>query len=129
MGLMGLRGVHGVRSFADLLKKQERELKKLTDYDGIPREARPNHQPKWAYVNWGRWVIDCDCGAGNAVDVTTRMAACLSCGLVHHAVRLPREHEAIEHALSRRTYAWNQNWNRDETLEQLEAENIEHGLA
>lgn len=86
--------------------------------------------PVAAYINHGRWVIDCDCGAGNMVEPEWHMAACLGCGAVRYNIILPSEEDRakIEEVLNIRPRFVNRNWNPGETIEKLKFENIEHKL-
>lgn len=79
-------------------------------------------RPVMAYVNAGRWVIDCPCGSGALVDVPIAQACCLGCGAVHVAVELPVDRHPIEGVLMLRPHDRNRNW-RWETVDQLRAEN------
>ena len=42
-----------------------------------------------AYINHGRWVVDCECGAGNAVHPEWMIACCGSCGAIHSGIVFP----------------------------------------
>lgn len=81
-----------------------------------------------AYISANRWVIDCECGAGNATDPAWGFACCFGCGAVHEHVQFPTDIDAIEQALLSRPFPMNRNWRPSETAETLTAENIEHGV-
>jgi DNA-directed RNA polymerase subunit M/transcription elongation factor TFIIS len=79
-----------------------------------------------AYINHGRWVIDCpNCNGGvlaNAEEVT-----CRDCGHTYK-VKFPEDKEQAEQVMSHRSVV-NQNWHPDtETLADLKAENALRGL-
>ena len=80
-----------------------------------------------AYVNWGRWVADCVCNGAELVAPDQEMV-CGSCG-ARNTVTFPGQtiRGKIEIALSRRE-PFNQNWYSDETVDELVAQNIEHGI-
>lgn len=84
--------------------------------------------PLVAYVNWGRWVIDCRCGSGAAVELRKREAYCFECGGIHRDVQLPPADilTQIESVLERRTHLSAQNWSPTETVDDLRAENAAH---
>lgn len=86
--------------------------------------------PIVAYIAAGSWVVDCECGAGNAVDLDGACARCFGCGAVHENVVMPpaRERERIEAVLLERPKPFNRNWRRPETVDTLRAENILHGI-
>lgn len=79
----------------------------------------------YAYVNRNRWVGDCLCNGAELVEPGHRMV-CGSCG-AEHTVVFPETKPEIESVLSVRPVN-NRNWSLHETVAELEAENIEHGL-
>lgn len=93
----------------------------------------------YAYLNHGRWVVECPRdGCANAYLARTapKRCECVSVEVCTHSeqcdqiidVVTPDNRRAIELAVSTRPYA-NRNWRPGETVELLEAENIEHGVA
>jgi hypothetical protein len=93
-----------------------------------------------AYVSWGLWVADCprpDClGAehfghapitGTVGGLTGVGFRCSRCGLVC-ASEWPANAVDIEWMLAQRPEPATRNWHPLETLDDLLAENIEHGL-
>ena len=83
-------------------------------------------QPISAYINEGRWLVDCPCGNGAPVLPQESAAVCFSCGSVHTNVSMPADADAIERVLLRRKFRRNQNWFQSETVEQLQEENERH---
>ena len=81
-----------------------------------------------AYLNHGRWVIDCDCGAGAATHPEWRVSRCFACGAVRSGVKFPNGWRGIEKVLMKRTDETNRNWYPGETAADLRAENADHGL-
>jgi hypothetical protein len=80
-----------------------------------------------AYVNHGRWVADCACNGAELVAPDQEMV-CGSCG-ARNTVTFPgpKTREKIEAALKVRP-PLRQNWYPDETVDELIAQNIEHGI-
>lgn len=85
-----------------------------------------------ARVNHGRWIVDCpDCpnaqllrhGQGWSTEFR-----CGNCGSGPHDVDLPDDRSAIDTALGLRPEV-NRNWSPGETVEDLQVENTEHGVA
>jgi hypothetical protein len=88
----------------------------------------------FAYVNHGRWVADCPTGCGGAElarDDEFMCRECLNAGAGRRPMPLvwPSDEDgrAIEAALAVRPVV-NRNWNLNESIGALLAENVEHGL-
>jgi hypothetical protein len=89
----------------------------------------PAVRPAKAYVNWGRWVADCECGASMAVHVDWADARCTDCLTVYMVLWPGHETRAvIEALLLARPVLATRNWIQTETLADLVAENLAHGL-
>lgn len=91
-------------------------------------------QSAFAYVNHGRWVADCPFGCGGAElarEDTFMCRECLNATIRHRPIPLvwpePEDVAAIEHALIVRPVL-NRNWNLNESIGALVAENAMHGL-
>ena len=103
---------------------------------GHPIPAMPvGILPKYmARVNRGRWIIDCN-HCNSALDVTPAdtVAICIECGTEWFEVTFPFEKATIEHLLLKRPgnlregFA-NSNWVPGESVADLRAENLAHGL-
>lgn len=78
-----------------------------------------------AHYNWGRWIVECTCGAGLLV-TGTGVCRCRECGL-RHQVSLPVERREVERLCAKRAPA-NRNWLPGESVANLIAENIMHGV-
>ena len=92
------------------------------------RQVAAASETVMAYANAGRWVVDCPrCNSGMAALVEWP-AYCFDCGSIFAAIVFPKGWEKIEAKLLRRPER-SQNWRPGESVEQLEAENAEHGLA
>lgn len=85
-----------------------------------------------AYVNHGRWVVDCpDCNNAQLACRTDHRFLCNECGNIvvgglWRVVVWPTKADAIEQTLSSRPLA-NQNWNPGQTITDLKAEQVIHG--
>jgi hypothetical protein len=87
-----------------------------------------------AFVNRGRWLAVCpfQCGGADVADSDRFLCReCLNRPVDHHPIPLvwpaPADVAAIEAALIPRPVVA-QNWNLNETIGCLLAENVEHGL-
>ena len=86
-----------------------------------------------AFIQHGVWTARCECGGCEVVDLDEPLFMCCSCwnrveGHRWRPIVVPDEREAIEHALLLRPMVENRNWLAGETLDALEAENVEHGV-
>ena len=94
-------------------------------------EVHDDDTPIPARVDDNRWIIDCDCGAGNAVQLDEEgatMARCFMCGAVHTAVVMPRDRAEIERLLIRRPEPSTRCWHPHETVADLAAQNRAKGI-
>lgn len=90
----------------------------------------------YAYVNHGRWVVECINSCGDAMVVSKypeNLYICSHCVDGWFVVKFPEMMDTIEAILLRRpavssTYAANRNWNIKETTDQLLLENTSRGL-
>lgn len=80
-----------------------------------------------ARVDHGRWITDCECGAGNAAHPDWGEVRCFGCGAVHK-VTFPERRKQIEGLLLARPVTANRNWLPGETVKDLRRENEEHGI-
>lgn len=100
---------------------------------GDPNE--PVDAPVSAHVNRGRWIAECECGGAEVVDPVTRLFMCASCFNAPHEYRWrlvelpdPVTTQVIEAALVMRPELRTRNWRSEESVANLIAENVEHGL-
>ena len=119
--LDGAYQVHGARNAERLAQRQEQVL------TAKRRKPFKTERRLVAYINCGRWLVDCLCGAGNAVDTETATALCFGCGAVHETIVLPDEAEQIEQVLLLRRVEY-RHWFPGETAATLAAENAAHGV-
>jgi len=82
-----------------------------------------------AYINQGRWVVNCDCNGGCLTSPKFGLACCFDCGRVFRNVGFPTNSGEIENELLKRKSLGNRNWN-GETVKTLETETREnqHGM-
>lgn len=86
--------------------------------------------PTSARVNWGRWIADCTmCRSALALDPGLPGFVCWDCG-AHVEVIWPAAHvqAGVERILSLRPDPMTRNWSQPESLHDLWAENLEHGI-
>jgi hypothetical protein len=95
----------------------------------------PADAPLVALVNGGRWIAQCECGGAEHVDPETRLFMCGSCfnaevGHRWRTVELPdaQTMRIVEVALLMRPEQDTRNWQADESVADLIAENVAHGL-
>lgn len=80
-----------------------------------------------AYVNNGRWVADCPCGAGVSIHPDWQFAGCLGCFGTFTVIRVPADWQVIERALLVRPIT-NRHWLPFEDLDDLQRQNVDHDL-
>jgi hypothetical protein len=101
--------------------------------------ADPDADPLRAEVNHGAWIAVCPCGAeglpapGCVVWISQPWAWCVRCGNAAAGGRwrpivLPSEHAAIEALLEQRPELATRNWTPGETVDDLAAQNVAHGI-
>jgi hypothetical protein len=98
----------------------------------VPVSMRQD-KPARAFVNDGRWVIQCECAGAQIASREDRRFFCCDCLNVITAgawrpVEWPANSDEIEEVLSLRPDPKQRNWNWNETADQLRAENVEHGV-
>lgn len=132
--LLGPRHVHpGVNTEADYRRRHlEAILKGRKKYPNLdwqnpwPTVARPP-----VYVSGGMVQIRCatpGCGNCPAVSPEWRLALCWDCGAIYEGLELPEDFDAIARLLVARPELSTRNWLPGETVEDLERENVEHGI-
>lgn len=97
-------------------------------------------------VNYGRWIVACpadDCHASLKVEASELVASLpvtcdcrddfvcdhprVPCG-TEFSVRFPAERLEIERLLNLRPHRRNRNWHPHESVDDLKAENLRHGV-
>src|SRR5689334_1373498 len=117
---------HHVRSPQEYRQLIEMAMAKRRAH-GFPESASVEvPTPITAYVDHGRWLIDCECGAANMVQPDWILAGCLACGAIHSHVVIPSDRSEGEAVLNARPREIQRNWwiHRGETVEQLQADNL-----
>ena len=104
---------------AAIAARQKRGARYVVHDDPTPVAAR---------VSAGSWVVDCLCGAGNAVDPAWPVAYCFGCGAVHAAVRFPADIDAITAALLQRPDPRTRHWTPGDTVNDVRRDNLANGL-
>lgn len=118
---------HKILTPADYVAFARRQVERLRQAGYTELAMHEDDQPKLARIDWGRWLIDCGCGAANDTHPDWPLAACAACGAVHRNVIHPENRAEIEGILDLRPKKA-QFWYPHETADQLRAENIQHGL-
>ena len=104
-----------------------------------PEQEIAKHCFAVAYVNGGRWVVECpvrECGGAQYASISDHRFLCHECHNVMAGgkpivVIWPpaAKREQIEDTLIRRPFPATRNWTRQETLAALIAENEAHGIS
>lgn len=95
--------------------------------------SKPTGKPLHAFINHNRWMAVCECGGAEVVDPVYNSMYCFSCfnilnkGRPRH-IKFPKDMPMIEAILIERDDPLNKNWMLTESIEDLEAENVAHGL-
>ena len=131
--MIGAKQILGVTSEAALRAKATEQARR-TGADVVESAV-----PIAAYVNHGRWLADCSCGAAVACEPGIDIAVCFGhqdqddpSGAVetriHTSLVWPQNRGVIESALHKRPMNRNRNWRTDEDAAGLERENVASGL-
>jgi hypothetical protein len=78
----------------------------------------------YAYINQGRWVVDCVCNGAGLTSPEFGVTCCFDCGRVYTSVVFPGNRGNIEKLLVLRKEKERRNWNRGESLADIEAEGV-----
>jgi hypothetical protein len=121
--------MHGVRDTAQYRRRHAAAIARKSSTGQRIRVSESTEAIE-ARIDHGRWIVECPCGAGNAVDVAAKIALCFGCGTAHLNVRLPEQRtaRAIERALLARPHVKTRNWQPDESVDDLMNENLRHGV-
>ena len=123
------RQMLGVKDEAELRARAQQQARR----GGL--DVMESDTPLAVYVNHGRWIADCSCGAGVACDPDIGVAVCFThtdpddptgsiATLIHTALVWPADRAAVESALEARDLNRNRNWTSDETVGDLVQENV-----
>ena len=112
-----------LRVMRDKVRKLKRVGKNVDEHqDATPRIAR---------IDFGRWVADCACGGGVALNPTWTEAYCFGCGAVLTNIQYPLNRAEIEATVERRPHERHRFWlpEKGETLDTLRFENMVIGVS
>lgn len=120
--ILGPREHHGVTSASEYEQAQRNAIARLKA-SGARFDVHDVATPLVAFVSANNWVVDCECGAGNAVDPTWGVACCFACGAVHRSIVFPGDRVEVEAVLLDRTNPQQRHWVPGESPAQLREEN------
>jgi len=109
-------GHSGVIDLASYRSLHQRVIKQKGEY--ILEDATP----RAAYVNHGRWVVNCECNGAGLTDRKMKITCCFDCGRVYTSVTFPKHASQIEKVLLERPDPASRNWS-GETVQALLDEN------
>lgn len=116
--------MHAVRSTAEYRARHALFIRRAAN-KGRRVAVHESPAPVPARIDHGRLLVDCECGAGNAVDRKANLALCFGCGAVHTSVVVPDKSEwsRIERCLLARRRQQDRNWHHSESIEFIEQAN------
>ena len=79
------------------------------------------------FVAGGKWIVLCPCGDAPMASPDWNEARCFECGAVHRGLQWPADRDAIEAVLIVRPAAV-RTWLPTETVDDLRAQNVAHGV-
>lgn len=113
-------------------KAKQQKVFKAAQRLGVPIESKRIAMPIMARIEHNRWLLDCVCGSGVAVQPEWPEAHCLGlgCGRTYTHIVIPADRRRIEATLSKRPAFTERNWDprKGESLESLMAEDRVRGL-
>lgn len=118
---------HRVRSAAEYLQKHAEFLARQAN-SGARYVVHESAERLIAWISGNTWVVQCECGSGNATDPGWCLACCYSCGAIHRQIVFPPDVAAVERELVKRRRPANRHWFPHETVDDLRAENITAGI-
>jgi hypothetical protein len=84
--------------------------------------------PREAYINHGRWVVNCECNGAGLTSRDFGITCCFDCGRVYTEIIFPDNAQIIELLLLDRRDQNRRNWNIGESIELLKKDNSDHGV-
>lgn len=125
--LYAAREHHAVRSPAEY---RERHAQKISEKANTGSRARVHASPVplAARIDAGSWIVDCECGAGNATDPEWGFACCFGCGAIHEGVTFPDDTVEIAALLVLRPRPRDRAWQPGEAVDTLRRENADLGV-
>jgi hypothetical protein len=121
---------HSVRDVAAYRRAHEQFIARRAA-TGARLAVHVDEAPRPARIDANSWIVDCDCGAGNATDPSWGIACCYGCGAVHTVIEFPAPatRELVEAALLERRRPFDRAWRPGESVADLAAENVAIGVA
>lgn len=90
------------------------------------KNVKENEADQVAYINHGRWLVNCrECNGAGLTSRTMKVSCCFDCGSVFTHVVFPKQAKKIETALLKRSDMASRNWTT-ESVETLMKENKSH---
>jgi hypothetical protein len=120
--LNGPRTIHAVNNMPEYFIRQAKSCQQFKTTPHVFLGPCP-----LPYVSHGRWVLDCPCGNGCAVDPYWGIALCFECGAQFSAIPIPPMIADIEQLLGVRPMS-QRNWFPHESVDALVRENVKHNL-
>ena len=112
----GHSGVIDIKSYRDVhLKVMQQGEKSIQEID----------TQQEAYVNHGRWVVDCECNGAGLTSPSFKVSCCFDCGRVYTNIKFPQQVKKIEETLLARYNQTSRNW-KGESLQVLLDENTKY---
>lgn len=123
------RDMHLVRDSEEYGALQVRAIGRLRQR-GSQVRVHVTEMPVVGRIDDNRWIVDCECGAGNNVDLDRSLARCCGCGAIHTVVVMPDNitKAGIEAELLKRPMTNTRFWFPSETVDDLIAQNRRRGI-
>ncbi len=123
-------GMANCASKADYARRHANEMKaKRAAFQSLDiKEPFASDQQPVPFVAGGKWVVMCDCGDAPMASPAWDEARCFNCGAIYSALPWPEQIDLIAAALVARPSALVRAWLPGETVDDLIAQNIEHGI-
>ena len=125
--ILSARHVHHQNSREDFRDYHRATLAKIRQR-GVRVVEHAIELPVAMRIEHGRWLTDCPSGSGVIGDAEWSEARCFACGAVFLSPVFPECLPDVEAALLRRPRIEHRNWFPGETVSDLTAENVQHGV-
>lgn len=89
---------------------------------GLEREVFEVTTDVVAYINHGRWVVDCVCNGAGFTSPEFKVSCCFDCGRMYTSVIFPTQRKQIEEVLLSRKEKETRNWIPGESVKSLRTE-------
>jgi hypothetical protein len=121
-------GIHGPIEGHKHSGVKDIESYRVIHMNAMKNAEKDTHEidvPQDAYINHGRWVVDCQCNGAGLTSPSFKVSCCFDCGRVYTNITFPKQVKKIEEALVARYNQSSRNW-KGESLQVLLNENLEH---